>query len=95
MSAQSSNLRELLTILQGLKLALLHRQDSAPLRVVVYSDNSTAVSCVNFGSSPSPELLLLARDIKMLQASEGLQCDAVWIAGSELIRQGALKYDSY
>ena len=88
-SAQSSNLRELLTILQGLKLALLHRQDSAPLRVVVYSDNSTAVSCVNSGSSPSPELLLLARDIKMLQAREGLQCDAVWIAGSELIRQGA------
>ena len=88
-SAQSSNLWELLTILQGLKLALLHRRDSAPLRVVVYSDNSTAVSCVNSGSSPSPELLLLAKDIKMLQAREGLQCDAVWIPGSELIKQGA------
>ena len=45
-SQQSSNLRELLTILQGLRLALLDRQDEPPLRVVVYSDNSTAVSCV-------------------------------------------------
>jgi hypothetical protein len=88
-SQQSSNLRELLTILQGLRLALLDRPDDAPLRVVVYSDNSTAVSCVNTGSSPSPELLLLAKDIKMLQATEGLQCDAVWIAGSQLIHQGA------
>jgi hypothetical protein len=88
-SQQSSNLRELLTILQGLRLALLDRQDESPLRVVVYSDNSTAVSCVNTGSSPSPELLLLAKDIKMLQATEGLQCDAVWIAGSQLIHQGA------
>ena len=47
------------------------------------------MSCVNTGSSPSPELLLLAKDIKMLQATEGLQCDAVWIAGSQLIHQGA------
>ena len=90
---QTSNWRELRTILAALERAH-DQQEATGNRVldgtVVYgfTDNAVSASVVNRGTSSSPALMRLVRGIRAYESLLGCHVIAVWVPGTEIIRQG-------
>jgi hypothetical protein len=83
----SSNWRELRTILYSLQRAHAKQQETGTRALdgtvlYVYTDNSTSASVINRGTSTSPELLRLVRGIRELESLLGCHVVAVWMPGS-------------
>jgi hypothetical protein len=89
LSSHTSNFCELFTIYKGLRECRELHPERVHLRIIAYTDNAVAASCVNKGTANSEELLPLVKEIGLFMVEHGITCQAVWIPGRQLIKQGA------
>jgi hypothetical protein len=85
----TSNWKELATLKLSLERAI--QAGEAKLRgttVFYFTDNSTTYWIGASGSSPSPRLHQLIREIRMLELELGIQLEIVHVPGFIMIRQG-------
>ena len=87
MQNASSNLRELTTFLDALRLWSQHfaRGD----RVMYTTDNLCTSTCINRGSGSSEQLLRTTRMIHTIAAEADVHVMARWAPGTALIKEGA------
>ena len=81
----SSNWHELMAIAMSLRHSLSELRGA----VVYYvTDNNTACAALR-GSVRSPELMKIAREIKLLECVGDVTVESLWLSGKNIIRQGA------
>ena len=81
----SSNWHELMAIAMSLR----HRLSELRGSVVYYvTDNKTACAGLR-GNVHSPELMKIAREIKLLECVGDVTIESLWLSGKNIIRQGA------
>ena len=85
MAHYSSNWHELMAIAMSLR----HRLSELRGSVVYYvTENKTACAALR-GNVHSPELMKIAREIKLLESVGDVTIESLWLSGKNIIRQGA------
>ena len=87
MQNASSNLRELTTFLDALRLWSQHFERGD--RVMYTTDNLCTSTCINKGSGNSEQLLRTTREIHEWAAAADIHVLSRWAPGTALIREGA------
>jgi hypothetical protein len=82
----SSNYHELATIVHSVKR---HFESLRNSQVHFHTDNTTSVKAVNTGTVNSPQLMKLARELKLLEAKGNIAVEGVWLSGDMMQLQGS------
>jgi hypothetical protein len=88
-SGHSSNWRELRTVVEILRMEPLTTSRFRSRRLFYFTDNSTTYDVVRRGSSTSPGLHRLVRELRHLEIAHHCFLEVIHVPGTVIIKQGA------